>query len=215
MTPELLFSECLLQAMSSVKDSPTLKESMALQHKAYLFQIDRLHAKSQLLELMNSKTTKTISRATQTDCLNHIEVTNGILLDEDSVYQILRENEDLMKRCHLKDCEKQDNIQISLSDDNSNISHKDESLSKLKLNQSLFNSDAPSKEEMIKVNEKLTKAVHSLLQELGSTKAEKKLMEEKLSDSQEMLKAGSNVLQFSTLDRPPLEVSYPELANFS
>uniref|UniRef100_A0A0B6Y6E6 Uncharacterized protein n=1 Tax=Arion vulgaris TaxID=1028688 RepID=A0A0B6Y6E6_9EUPU len=202
---------------------------MALQHKVYLSQIERLHAKSQLFELMdrNNKTTATISRATQTDGMHTVETSEQVALGEDTIYQTLRENDDLLNRICLRNSEKSDLSQVSI------ISYKSCSLSEGDISDVLNNDKSPntskvikfdannlsdglmSMEEVVKMNEKLSQAVRSLLQELGSTKAEKKQMEEKLGESQEILKQGSEPLKFSSLDLPPLEASYPELANFN
>ncbi|KAH9520317.1 hypothetical protein Btru_060477 [Bulinus truncatus] len=203
-------ADCLLQAMNC-DTSSTLIESLALQHKAYLSHIDRLHAKSQLLDLMNrsSKTTTTVSRSTQTDGLHILDTSEQVVWDEDTICQILRENDDVMGRLSLRD-EGNSNFHDVVQNGakvccGSSSSRIDGDLPSCRL-------ESASVEEIVKLNNRLSCAVRSLLKELGSTKAEKKQMEEKLGDSQELLRHGSGVLTFSSLTVPPLEVSYPELA---
>ncbi|KAK0058040.1 nuclear receptor-binding factor 2 [Biomphalaria pfeifferi] len=207
-------ADCLLQAMSS-DTSSILLESLALQHKAYLSQIDRLHAKSELLELMNrnSKTTPSVSRSTQTDRLRILDTPESAACDEETICEILRENDDIMRRVSLRTVENGNLL---------NNSHKSSCISNDFFNDNkidgdlcLSNMESPSLQEIVKLNNRLSSAVRSLLKELGSTKAEKKQMEEKLGESQELLGQGSGVLTFSSLTLPPLEVSYLELANSS
>ncbi|BFY97988.1 hypothetical protein BsWGS_01028 [Bradybaena similaris] len=217
-------AECLLQAMETTS-CPTLLDSMALQHKVYLSQIERLQAKSQLFELMdrNNKTTATISRATQTDGIHTVETNEQVAVDEDEIYQTLRENDDLLNRICLRNLEKSDCSQVSIISYKSGILSEGDALNNdgspvtskvIKTDGSTSGDGFVSMEEVVKMNEKLSQAVRGLLQELGLTKAEKKQMEEKLGDSQEILKQGSEALTFSSLNLPPLEASYPELANF-
>ncbi|CAL1528478.1 unnamed protein product [Lymnaea stagnalis] len=215
-------AECLLQAMSTATSS-TLLESMSLQHKAYLSQIDKLHAKNELVEFMNGngKAKATVSRSTQSDGLHNIDTTKQVTWDEDTIYQTLRENEDMMNRLFQRNSEKLDGCLSSNADrqsytssgDPENSCDYDKILQALKNKTDLNAHSCDSVSELIQINNKLSKAVCSLLQELGSTKAEKKQMEEKLGESQEILKQGSEGLKFSSLDLPPLEVSYPELAH--
>lgn len=208
--------------------SPALLESMALQHKAYLSQIDRLHAKSQLFELMdrNNKTTVTISRATQTDGMHSVEASKQLALDEDTVYQTLREN-DLLNRACLKTSEKPDHNQASVTSSKSGNPSDIDALGTFSSDKSPSTSEVikpdgvatgdglVSVDELVRMNEKLSQAVCGLLQELEVMKAEKKQIEEKLWESQEVLKQGSEALTFSSLDLPPLELSFPELANIN
>ena len=82
----------------------TVQESLALQHKAYLAEITRLQNKSQLLQLMdrNSKTSSVISQATQTDNFNNMNTADDVAMDEEHVYEILRENKELEKSLDMK-----------------------------------------------------------------------------------------------------------------
>ncbi|CAG5120224.1 unnamed protein product [Candidula unifasciata] len=221
-------AECLLQAMHTAS-CPTLLDSLALQHKVYLSQIERLQAKSQLFELMdrNNKTTATISRATQTDSIHTVETSEQTTIDEDEIYQTLRENDDLLNRIGLRNLEKSDCSQLSIISYKSSILSEGDAVDVINNDKSTVTSKMlkpdgttlgdgfVSMEEIVKMNEKLSQAVRSLLQDLGSTKAEKKQMEEKLGESQEILRQGSEALTFSSLNLPPLEASYPELANFN
>ncbi|XP_005092711.1 nuclear receptor-binding factor 2 [Aplysia californica] len=195
-------AEYLLEAMQSAK-SATLQESMALQHKAYLSEITRLQYKNQLLELMdrNTKTSAVISQATQTDGINNMDTTEQVTMDEDSIYEVLRENDDVMNRLSVKSAPEKDNTPANGGSTQAPGS-----------SESIIG-NIVSMEEVVSVNKKLSQAVRSLLQELGSTQAEKRQMAEKLGDSAEILKQGfDEELKFYSLDLPPLEVSYPELA---
>ena len=220
--------EYLLQAMATTKSSALL-DSMALQHKSYLSQIDSLQAKSHLMDLVDcaAKTTATVSRATQTDDIYNVETEQLVAVDEGTVCQILRENDDVLN--HLNGQKPEDNQSTS---DKSQVSVYEHSTFNTLDSQSLYKSFFAQKisradchtltdnmtcsfDEVVKMNEKLSSTVRGLIQELQSNKMEKKQLEQKLGDKPQRNNGSEEALKFSSLDLPPLEVSYPELNNFN
>ncbi|GFO46424.1 nuclear receptor-binding factor 2 [Plakobranchus ocellatus] len=224
-------AEYLLQAMNITK-SPTLLDSMALQHKAYLSQIDKLHAKSQLLELMDrtAKTTSTVSRATQTDDIHNVETKQLVAVDEGTVCQILRENDDVIHQFSQINGQKLEDGQGAAEKcpftimGQTNLNMLDvQTMCKSTNTKKVSREDGHtltemtcSFDEVVKMNEKLSSTVRSLIRELNSNKMEKKQLEQKLGGSSDQMRQGfEEALKFSSLDLPPLEVSYPELINFN
>ena len=189
------FLEHLLEAMQETNN--TVQESLALQHKAYLAEITRLQNKSQLLQLMdrNSKTSSVISQATQTDNFNNMNTADDVAMDEEHVYEILRENKELEKSLDMKN--EQERTSGSSDSEKKSISVKG------------------NKDEVVNMNQKLNKAVLFLLKELELTKLEKRHMTKHIAESRSSIAVKQGLeeeLTFHSLDLPPLEVSYPELA---
>ncbi|RUS88215.1 hypothetical protein EGW08_004047 [Elysia chlorotica] len=223
-------AEYLLQAMKITK-STTLLDSMALQHKTYLAQIDKLHAKSQLLDLVDrsAKTTATVSRATQTDDIHNVETKQLTAVDEGTVCQILRENDDVINHISLLNGQKPEdgkgapdkgqasvNIHSTLSVFETQSLYKSSIAQKVAMadRHTLTDNMTCSFDEVVKMNEKLSSTVRSLIQELQSNKMEKKQLEQKLGGKSQQRKQGpEEALKFASLNLPPLEVSYPELKN--
>jgi len=183
-------ADYLLKAMEATP-SPALQESMSLQHRSYLSEITRLQHKNQLLQLMDHTTraSAVISQASQTDSISSMNCQQAPS-DEDTVYEILRENEECMRRLRIHDYEGNGNT-LAGSDDRFE-----------KINDDKF--------ELIGLNKKLSLTVVGLLKELEATRAEKRQIEEKLGESGDSF--NEEELKFYSLDVPPLEVSYPELA---
>ncbi|GFS16628.1 nuclear receptor-binding factor 2 [Elysia marginata] len=225
-------AELLLQAMNTTTSSALL-DSMALQHKAYLSQIDKLHAKSQLLDLVDrsAKTTATVSRATQTDGIHNVETKQPIAVDEGTVFQILRENDDVITHFFHLNGQKPEDSQIALDKSHFSVGGhsipntlETQSLYKSTFSQKVCQADGPpnladnmtrSSNEVVKMNGKLSSTVRSLFQELHTNKMEKEQLEQKLGDNPHQKKQGpEEALKFASLDLPPLEASYPELSNF-
>ena len=218
--------------MNTTKSSALL-DSMALQHKAYLSQIDKLHAKSQLLDLVDrsAKATATVSRATQTDDIHNVETKQLTAVDEGTVCQILRENDDVINHISLLNGQKpEDNqgasekFQTSINVHSTLNVLETQGLYKNSIAHKVARADGHaladnmtcSFDEVVKMNEKLSSTVRSLIQELQSNKMEKKQLEQKLGGKSQKRKQGSEeALKFASLDLPPLEVSYPELTNFN
>lgn len=196
-------AEYLSEAMLQTNNSVGVQESLALQHKAYLSEISRLQRKNQLLQLMdtNDKTSSVISQATQTDSISNMNTLNGSAMDESYIYEILRENGELVESFGLKTIKDKGQILSANVKRNRTGDKQDFVSGKVPVN------------EVVRMNQKLNQAVLYLLNELESTQAEKRQMAKKIVETADIVHQGlEEELTFHSLDLPPLEVSYPELA---